>query len=747
MPTGSRFKKRDDPYYWFEDLASSFPGNYPFGNDSSYFVFRNVIDYGAVGDGLTDDTAAINAAIADGNRCGNDCGSSSTKGAIVYFPPGASYLVSTPIIAYYNTQLVGNGNGHPSIIAAPKFVGLGVITSDVYLGGTAEWYINTNNFLRQIRYFVIDLTQCTTSGVIGIHWQVAQATSLQNIAILMTDKSTSTQVGIYSENGSGGFMSDIITAGGNIGLQCGNQQFTTRNMIFLNANYAIYMLWDWGWTWKSLDIVDCTWGIWFESTDVGGSIYVLDSTFTNVLAAIVMDNTIGSTTQEQVLITIDNMVLSGVTYAIIDSNPSNIILEGGSLTIVSWVLGTVYDPGNPDGSWFTGQPFDSPHLINGSLYSTLATTGQAGYFERTKPAYLNTTRDYWLSAISIGFVLYLLGLGDGSTDDTAGLSYMFYYGAKFGYGIFVPTGSYIIATPPMIIPINSVITGACWSQFVGSGDSFSDMANSTVMVKVANDGDIGTMEIQDILFTVKGGTQGAVLVEWNANQAYQGAVGMWDCHFRVGGAVGTNLQAGDCPVNSSNVDCIAASLLFHVTSGGSGYFENVWAWTADHDMDSGVNQTQINVFSGRGVLIESNGPCWFYGTASEHSVLYQYNIAGAKDIYMGTIQTESPYYPPFVIAPDPFTPSLGQFPNDPLFLDCDAAFPCLAAWALTITESQGIQITGAGLYSWMQNYDQACVDTQYCQLRLISIENNENIYLYNIFTIGSAWMVASFDGV
>ena len=47
----------------------------------------------------------------------------------------------------------------------------------------------------------------------------------------------------------------------------------------------------------------------------------------------------------------------------------------------------------------------------------------------------------------------------------------------------------------------------------------------------------------------------------------------------------------------------------------------------------------------------------------------------------------------------------------------------------------------------MQNYDQACVDTQYCQLRLISTGNNENIYLYNIFTIGSAWMVASFDGV
>jgi len=108
--------------------------------------------------------------------------------------------------------------------------------------------------------------------------------------------------------------------------------------------------------------------------------------------------TLNSTTQEQVLITIDNMVLSNVNYAVIDSNPSNVILDGGSLTIASWVLGTVYDPENPDGSWFSGKPLDSPHPITASLYSTLATTGQAGYFERTKPAYLDTTRDNWLSA-------------------------------------------------------------------------------------------------------------------------------------------------------------------------------------------------------------------------------------------------------------------------------------------------------------------------------------------------------------
>lgn len=70
-------------------------------------VWRNVKDYGAKGDGTSDDTAAINAAIQDGERCGETCGSSTRVPAVVYFPPG-TYLVSSPIIQYYNTQLLGD---------------------------------------------------------------------------------------------------------------------------------------------------------------------------------------------------------------------------------------------------------------------------------------------------------------------------------------------------------------------------------------------------------------------------------------------------------------------------------------------------------------------------------------------------------------------------------------------------------------------------------------------------------------
>jgi hypothetical protein len=60
---------------------------------SEYQFFRNVKDFGAVGDGVTDDTAAINRAVvamSSSNltpaRCGETCASTSTLGALVYFP-------------------------------------------------------------------------------------------------------------------------------------------------------------------------------------------------------------------------------------------------------------------------------------------------------------------------------------------------------------------------------------------------------------------------------------------------------------------------------------------------------------------------------------------------------------------------------------------------------------------------------------------------------------------------------------
>jgi hypothetical protein len=104
------------------------------------------------------------------------------------------------------------------------------------------------------------------------------------------------------------------------------------------------------------------------------------------------------------------------------------------------------------------------------------------------------------------------------------------------------------------------------------------------MLKVGTAGQVGDVEIQDLLFTTRGATAGAILVEWNLQAASPGSAGLWDCHARVGGATGTQLTPAECPPAASGIDsgCSAASLLMHLTPSASGYFENMWLWVADH---------------------------------------------------------------------------------------------------------------------------------------------------------------------
>jgi hypothetical protein len=43
--------------------------------------------------------------------------------------------------------------------------------------------------------------------------------------------------------------------------------------------------------------------------------------------------------------------------------------------------------------------------------------------------------------------------------------------------------------------------------------------------------------------------------------------------------------------------------MLHLTASSSAYLENIWAWVADHDFDSGPAQTQIDVYVARGMLL------------------------------------------------------------------------------------------------------------------------------------------------
>jgi len=103
--------------YWYEEITHN--GISPFiSNGTSWKVYRNVKDYGAQGDGFTDDASAIQAAIDDGDRGpgGNGFGTTGAP-AVVYFPEG-TYLMGEPLQSYVDTFLVGNPMVRPTLKAS-----------------------------------------------------------------------------------------------------------------------------------------------------------------------------------------------------------------------------------------------------------------------------------------------------------------------------------------------------------------------------------------------------------------------------------------------------------------------------------------------------------------------------------------------------------------------------------------------------------------------------------------------------
>lgn len=185
----------------------------------------------------------------------------------------------------------------------------------------------------------------------------------------------------------------------------------------------------------------------------------------------------------------------------------------------------------------------------------------------------------------------------------------------------------------------------------------------------------------------------------------------------------------------------------HVTPRASGYFQNVWVWTADHDLDYGTRQ-QINVLSDRGVLIEAReGPVWMYGTASEHQLLYQYSLVGCRNVLLAMIQTETPYF-----QGHRFTPASQSVQRSVAFHDPDCARDYASdggrqfdsamddrAFGIVLDGCTDVYVLGAGLYSFFDNYAQDTLPAHACQRRLCVLDDenaSRETWLVNVATVG-----------
>jgi glucan 1,3-beta-glucosidase len=400
-------------------------------------------------------------------------------------------------------------------------------------------------------------------------------------------------------------MTDLTFNGGMIGAQVGNQQFTMRNLVFNNCGTAIQQLWDWGWLYQGLSINNCGVGIDISAvTGTGalnvGSVTVIDSTFTNTPVAILTAWTSTSQPPAAGSLILENVNLNNVATAVQYSGTKSTLLAGtsGSMNIAAWGEGHEYTPSGPTTWQGTFTPTQRPgSLLNG-----------ANYYTRTKPQYNTLSVSAFLSVRSAG------AKGDGSTDDTAALQSSINGATSAGQIVFVDAGTYKV-TSTLHIPPGAKIVGEAYSVIMSSGSFFNDMSNPQPVVQVGSPGQGGQVEWSDMIVSTQGQQAGAILIEWNLAASSGAPSGMWDVHARVGGFTGSDQQVALCQKNpgssSVNDQCIVSYMSMHVTPGAAGlYMENCWLWTADHDIDDQAN-TQISVYAGRGLLIESTaGNIW-----------------------------------------------------------------------------------------------------------------------------------------
>ncbi|KAG9094875.1 hypothetical protein FS749_011622 [Ceratobasidium sp. UAMH 11750] len=708
--------------YWMETIQRR--GSAPYSSDpDEYKVYRNVKDYGAKGDGKTDDTAAIQRAIAEGGRCGAGCPATTVTPALVYFPSG-TYVISQPIAAYYYTSMVGNPKCLPTLLASKNFNGTsGVVDADPYFPNGTNWYINQNNFFRSVRNFIIDLREVPANTTMnGIHWQVSQATSLTNVQFEMSRAPGNNHQGIFIENGSGGFMSDLYFKGGRYGLIVGNQQFTVRNITVENAYTAVMQLWNWAWTYQDVKIKNCQVGFNLTSASTGSEL-IVDAEIINTpifLATTGTSPAIANVTNtSNTTIILENIKFKNVTTGVIDGSRTIRLKGGKKKTVTHWIQGNVYSGTDKNWEYTQGTVKEarrSPKLLDSS----------GKLFSKRRPEYENYSPSQFVSVKQYG------AKGDGVHDDTSAIQKVLdkYAGCKV---IYFDAGTYYV-TDTIKIPEGAIVVGEVWSNIIGGGHKFADQKHPRPVIEVGCEGDTKPVQMSNLVLSTRSGSAGAIVLKWNVGEppCQDDMSGLWDVHIRLGGFIGSDITADNCLATDKNhsvKDCTAAYLAMHLTKNAAVYMEGGWVWTADHDLDDPL-QRQIDVYSGRGVLIEScSGPVWIVGGSSEHHAIYQYNLVETKNVYLGLIQTESPYWQPTPAPPKPF--SISKAYKDPELTKGPAA------WALSISKSSDVYAYGAGLYNFFVSYNQSCIANYTCQDTLVNIDKeSEDIYIYSLATVG-----------
>jgi hypothetical protein len=238
-----------------------------------------------------------------------------------------------------------------------------------------------------------------------------------------TDNGKGTHVGIFMENGSGGFVSDLEFQGGAIGWRAGTQQYTARNLKFRGCTQAVQMIWDWGFNWQQIDVDGGS--VAFNISGKGG----------------ITKQGVGSVSF------IDNLVTSSVG-AIVKTTDGQVLLPAAS-TVLLWAVGQRFTGGQ--GGYQSGNVGGVP-----SRPISLLTNG-GSFFSRSRPQY---------ESLGVGDFLVATAQGiknDGTGDQTAAINSFLQNAVEQGKIAYFPARIYQVQGT-VKVPLGSRIQGSSWSQ-------------------------------------------------------------------------------------------------------------------------------------------------------------------------------------------------------------------------------------------------------------------------------------------
>jgi hypothetical protein len=378
---------------------------------------------------------------------------------------------------------------------------------------------------------------------------------------------------------------------------------------------CVNQIWNWLSSFQGLSVANCPIGIQFCGGS-DGSMLLLDSVASNVPLVFQATGNVHIFLERFTAVNVTTIVSTGLAGK-----------PGGTVVVPAWRQGPAYASGGA--------------LQPGTIGALPLTRADAPLDRRARPT-------FDADALPPVNVQAYGAKGDGVTDDTAALrAALAVTGAP---AVFLPFGYYLISDT-LTLPPGGALVGELGSVLVAKGGAaaFSDAANPKplLLVPAASTG----VRLVDLLLSTSGDVPGCVMLSWQAPSTAPS--GLWDVSWRL--------------YNT-------ASDLFVVSGAGAGvYFEEGWGWVADHDIESGQSLTVKNP---RGMTITGTGAgtSFLYGTAMEHSELFQYNFSSATGITTITTQTESDYWssPP-------------------------------SGWAM-VHENAEVQMYGSGWYNWLVSF-------------------------------------------